>query len=142
MYTNRIRPLAALTLLCALAGACDAPTEDSLGADSDFDQEEAAAPLDQLATADPDVEKRAAERESACSPPDAEVEPEEITPSRGLLEPRWRIDESEDLALEDIIAEPTEEELAAAREYSSRFAPADGVSVRPFERKLLRSSSR
>lgn len=136
MHIKRIRSLAALTLLGALAGACDSPTEEELAADAELG-------LDELAATDPDVEKRVAEREAVCSPPDAaEVEPQELELSRGLVEPRWRVNESEGLALEDIVAEPTEEELAAAREYSSRFAQADGVSVRRFERKLLRSSSR
>lgn len=132
MHIKRTRSLAALTLLGALAGACDTPTEEELAADA----------VDELAATDPDVEKRIAEREAICSPPDTEVEPQDVELPRGLVEPRWRVNESEDLALEDIVAEPTEEELAAAREYSSRFAQADGVSVRPFERKLLRSSSR
>ena len=135
MHIKRTRSLATLALLGALAGACDTPTEEELAAVDELD-------LDELAATDPDVEKRIAEREAVCSPPDAEVEPYEVELPRGLVEPRWRVNESEDLALEDIVAEPTEEELAAAREYSSQFAQADGVSVRPFERKRLRSSSR
>ncbi|MCR9165334.1 MAG: hypothetical protein ACE37F_24010 [Nannocystaceae bacterium] len=96
-----------LPLLMLAAGGCDEHVtadeldEPSAAADAGVDDELAAAP---------------------CLTDS--VEPGALpTPPRGMLEPRFRIDESEDLSPEALVPPPpTDDELRAALEYSDRHA--------------------
>ncbi len=110
-----------LSLSALLASACDpsAPSEPEASQESDvpvaaeLDDEQSDAP-----EAEPAFACHTAVGEAGALP----------TPPRGMTEPRYRIDESEGLAPEALVApEPTEAELAAARTYSQRFVADDGT---------------